>query len=101
MARVIFATISELNKDASPLVKEAEKTNTQVVITKRGKPAGLLRKVMASDRGRTETVTNMINRANELLSSIEKGHGPVIITRNNLPIVVLKSISNKAFSIKE
>jgi len=101
MAGVTFATISELDKQATGLVKVAEKPRSQLVITKRGKPVGLMRKVVGGERGRTETVSNMKNRANELLSSLERGGSQIIITRNGLPVVVLKKISNEAFSIKE
>jgi PHD/YefM family antitoxin component YafN of YafNO toxin-antitoxin module len=101
MSGVTFATISELDKQATALVKEAEKPKSQIVITKRGKPVGLLRKVTGRDRGRIETVSSIKNRANELLSSIEKGNGQIVITRNNQPVVVLKRIGPEAFSIKE
>ncbi len=101
MTRVKFATISELDKYAIALLREAAKTKIQIVITKRGKPVGLLRKVMKGDRGRIESLTNFVNNVNELLSSIEKGGSQIIITRYNKPVVLLKRISTKAFSIKE
>jgi PHD/YefM family antitoxin component YafN of YafNO toxin-antitoxin module len=101
MTEVIFASISELDKQPSMLVKVAEIAKNRIVITKGGKPIGLMRKVTAKDRGRTETVTKVLNHANELLSSLEHRRGQIIITRNNQPIVVLKRISSKAFSIKE
>jgi PHD/YefM family antitoxin component YafN of YafNO toxin-antitoxin module len=101
MTEVIFASISELDKQPTAFVKMAETIKNQVVITKRGKPVVLMRKVTARDNGRTEPMTNIIKHTHELLSSIEKGHGQIIITRNNQPIVVLKSIGSEAFSIKE
>lgn len=101
MGGVTFATISELDKQATTLVKQAEKPRSQIVITKRGKPVGLLRKVARGEKGRLETVSSMKNRANELLSSLERGGTQIIITRNSLPVVVLKKINTEAFSIKE
>ena len=101
MTRVKFATISELDKQGIALVREAAKTKSQLVITKRGKPVGLMRKVMEGDRGRTESLTHFVNKVNELFSSIEKGGSQIIITRYDKPFVLLKRISSKAFSIKE
>lgn len=101
MTRVKFATISELDKQGIALVREAAKAKSQIVLTKRGKPIGLMRKIMKGDQGRIESLTNLVNRVNELLSSIEKGGSQIIITRYNKPFVLLKKISSKAFSIKE
>ena len=101
MSGVVFATISELDKQATTLVKEAEKVKSRIVITKRGKPVGLLRKVKRGDRGRTETVSSMKNRSNEMLSAIEKSGGLIIITKNGKPVVILKRISSEAFSLNE
>lgn len=101
MNSVIFASISEFDKQPSALIKKAEKTKSQVVITRRGKPVGLMRKITSKDKGRIEPITNIINHTHELLSSIQKGRGQIIITRNLQPVVVLKKISSKAFSIKE
>ena len=101
MTRVKFATISELDMQGIALVREAAKTKSQIVITKRGKPVGLMRKVMEGDRGRIESLSNFVTKVNELLSSIEKGGRQIIVTRHNKPFVLLKRISSKAFSIKE
>ncbi len=56
---------------------------------------------MKGDRGRTEALSNFVNKVNKLLSSIEKGDSQIIITRYKKPFVLLKRISSKAFSIKE
>ena len=101
MTEVIFASISDFDKQPTALVKMAEKSKYHVVITRLGKPVGLMRKVTAKDRGRTEPMTNLINHTHELVSSIVKSRRQIIVTRNNQPIVVLKIISSKAFSIKE
>jgi len=101
MAEVIFASISDFDKQPTAFVKKAEKAKNQVVITRRGKPVGLMRKVTARDRGRTEPMTNLINHTHELVSSIVKNRRQIIITRNYQPIIVLKRITSKAFSIKE
>jgi PHD/YefM family antitoxin component YafN of YafNO toxin-antitoxin module len=101
MTEVIFASISDFDKQPTAFVKMAEKSKHQVVITRRGKPVGLMRKVTIKDRGRTEPMTNLINHTHELVSSIVKSRRQIIVTRNNQPIIVLRTISNKAFSIKE
>lgn len=101
MTKVIFASVSDFDKQPTAFVIKAGKMKNQIVITRRGKPVGLMRKVGARDTGRTEPMTNLINHMHELLSSVEKGRGQIIITKNNEPIVVLKRISSKAFSIKE
>lgn len=101
MTEVIFVSVSDFDKKPSSFIKMAEKSRHQIVITKRGKPVGLMRKVTATDKGRTEQITSIINHTHELLSSVEKGLGKIIITRNNEPIIVLKRITSKAFSIKE
>lgn len=101
MTEVIFASVSDFDKAPTSFIKKAEKTKNQIVITRRGKPVGLMRKVTAKDKGRTEPITNVVNNMNKMLSSVEKGLAQIIITRNNKPIIVLKGISSKAFSIKE
>jgi PHD/YefM family antitoxin component YafN of YafNO toxin-antitoxin module len=101
MAEVIFASVSDFDKKPTLFIKKAEKSKNQIVITKRGKPVGLMRKVTANDKGRTESMSNIINHTHKLLSFVEKGLGQIIIARNNQPIIVLKRITSKAFSIKE
>lgn len=101
MTEVIFASISDFDKKASAFVKKAEKAKNLVVITRIGQPVGLMRKVTAKDKGRTEPMTNLLNHAHELVSSIVKSRRQIIITRNNEPIAILKRISSKAFGIKE
>jgi len=98
---IIFASISEVDKQPTAFVNKAEQMKNHIVITKRGKPVGHMRKVTAEDRGRIEPITNMINHTHELLSSVEKGRGQIIIVRHNQPIVILKTINNAAFTIKE
>ena len=99
MIAVRFATITELDKQATVLVAEAEKAKCQIAITKRGKPVGLLRNFKKRDKGRTETVSNIKNRANALLAEIEKSGGGIVITRNGKPVALLVRINYKAFRL--
>ncbi len=101
MTGVKFVTVTELDKKATALVSEVERTEIQIVITKRGKPVALLQKVRKGDKGKQDSVSNLKNHSVALLTEIEKGGNQIIITRDNQPVAVLKRISNKAFTIEE
>lgn len=99
MARVKFVTISELDQGVPAVVALAEGGKNQVVITKRGKPVALLRKISKKETGRKETLTSIANNANKFISEMEKNARPIVITRNGKPVLLLKPISDRAFSI--
>lgn len=101
MTGVKFVTISELDNSGTAIIAEAEQGRKLVVITRRGKPVALLRKIARKDTGREEKLTDMTNNPNGFLSEVEKKGIQIIITRNNKPILLMKKISDKAFSLRE
>ena len=47
------------------------------------------------------TVTELRNKATQIITEIEKSREEVIVTKNGKPVVLMQFISNEAFSLKE
>jgi len=99
MTGVRFITVSELSREATAIVSDAEKVKEQIVITKKGKPVALLKKAGRADKGKSETVTYLKNNAIGVIEAIEKGKR-FIITRDGKRIAVMLRITDDAFSIR-
>jgi antitoxin (DNA-binding transcriptional repressor) of toxin-antitoxin stability system len=98
MTGVRFITVTELSLKATAMVADAEKMGEQIVITKKGKPVALLKKVDRDSKGKSETVTKLKNNAIAMIESVEVG-GKYIITRNEKPVAVLSKITDSDFRI--
>ncbi len=101
MTGVKFVTVTELDKKATAIVSEVEKTGINVIIIKNGKPIARLRKINGAEKGRTETVSDLKNHSAMVISKIGKGGKNIIITRNNQPVVVLQSATEKILTINK
>ena len=47
------------------------------------------------------TVSELRNKATQIVTEIEKNGEEVIVTKNGKPVVVMKFITDEAFSLKE
>lgn len=47
------------------------------------------------------TVTELKQKATQIVSEIESMKQPVVVTKNGKPIVLMKFISDEAFELKE
>lgn len=102
MPGVKFVSMREFNKKATQIMTEdVEKNGKQVVITKRGKPVSVLQKANETQRGKTETISNLKNKTNEVIAEVEKTGKRLLITRDEVVIASLNKITNGAFSIDE
>ncbi len=101
MGKVEFVTVTELSRKATALVAEVERTERQVVVTKKGRPVALLQGTRRTEKGRRETVTNLKNNALPIISEIEETGKRLIITRDGLPVAVLQKVEDSAFCIEK
>ncbi len=47
------------------------------------------------------TVSELKNRATQIVTDIEKNRGEVIVTKNGKPVVLMRFITDEVFSLKE
>ncbi len=47
------------------------------------------------------TVSELKNKATQIVTEIEKSRGEVIVTKNGKPVVLMRFITDEVFSIKE
>ena len=47
------------------------------------------------------TVSELRNKATQIVAEIEKNREEVIVTKNGKPVVVMKFITDEAFSLKD
>lgn len=47
------------------------------------------------------TVSELKNKATQIVTEIEKTRGEVIVTKNGKPVVLMRFITDEAFSLKE
>ncbi len=47
------------------------------------------------------TVSELKNRATQIVTEIEKNRGEVIVTKNGKPVVLMRFITDEVFSLKE
>ncbi len=94
---VRFITITKFIAHATAEVPSAEK-GEKVVITKKGLPVALLKKVSRTNKGKSETVSNLKNNAIAMIEAVEKGKS-FIITRDKKPVAVLEKVTDSAFRI--
>ena len=101
MTGVRFITVSELSRKATAIVSDAVKAKVQIVITKKGKPVALLKKLGRADMGKSETVTYLKNNAIKVVEAIDEKDKCFIITRDGERIAVILRITDDAFSIRK
>ena len=47
------------------------------------------------------TVSELRNKATQIVTEIEKNKGEVIVTKNGKPVVLIRFITDEVFSLKE
>ena len=101
MAGVNFINVKEFAKTATRVIIEIETSGKSMAITKYGKPILILSRATGKERGQSQTVSILKNKASHVISEVAETGKRLIITRDEKPVAILSKVTNNAFRTGE